>query len=230
MTHPRNREAQMTPPSNTTSMSSLAAKIKAAHAAVASAVGNILAHSQQAGEALVAAKATVPHGEWEAWLEEHCAMSKRTAQGYMRLWRHRGRLAKAQSVAHLGVSSALRLLAKPLREEPAPDVVGADPGDVAQILFNERGLWICLEENGHGFRVITPSATHDGYAYVDHVSLGDGDDNAFVEVARRPIRYEALPDYYLGTKWWQLEKASRMVEVLRDIVPERVPDIERLAA
>jgi hypothetical protein len=42
-------------------------------------------HAIAAGHALIEAKALVAHGEWLAWVKEHCGFSERTAQIYMRL-------------------------------------------------------------------------------------------------------------------------------------------------
>jgi hypothetical protein len=41
------------------------------------------------GADLLKAKALVPKGRWEAWLDQNCALSDRQAQRYMRLANHR---------------------------------------------------------------------------------------------------------------------------------------------
>jgi len=40
-------------------------------------------HAKQAGELLLKAKATIPHGGWLSWLSENCAVSPRQAQRYI---------------------------------------------------------------------------------------------------------------------------------------------------
>lgn len=72
-----------------------------------------LKHAIAAGQLLVEAKAQLNHGQWSPWLAEHCSISERTAQSYMRLARSLGNLeaVKAQRVADLSFRDALRSLA-----------------------------------------------------------------------------------------------------------------------
>ena len=63
----------------------LAARIRAEHTAVADALKDSLKHAITAGELLIEGRAQVPHGQWLSWLREHCAISERTAQLYMRV-------------------------------------------------------------------------------------------------------------------------------------------------
>src|SRR6266498_1251367 len=86
------------------SLADLAARINAAHESVAGALKSGIEHAIVAGEALIEAKAKVPHGEWLAWLKANCTVSERSAQAYMRVARGIGGLedhAKAQRVADL---------------------------------------------------------------------------------------------------------------------------------
>lgn len=65
------------------------------------------------GKGLIEAKALLPHGEWLPWLEERVEFSERTARNFMRLardWTNR------QTLADLGASKALQLLALPESE------------------------------------------------------------------------------------------------------------------
>jgi hypothetical protein len=95
-----------------------------AHERVCSAGLTMLEEAFAAGEMLLKLKDKVDHGEFGTHLHG-TGISQRTAQAYMRLAKHRELIeAKAQSVAHLGVGAALRLIAKPKDDadaEPEPD-------------------------------------------------------------------------------------------------------------
>lgn len=65
------------------------------------------------GQRLIEAKAMLSHGEWLPWLTEQVEFSPRTAQNFMRLSRE---WTNTQTLAHLGASKALTLLALPPEE------------------------------------------------------------------------------------------------------------------
>uniref|UniRef100_UPI0026138A10 DUF3102 domain-containing protein n=1 Tax=uncultured Flavonifractor sp. TaxID=1193534 RepID=UPI0026138A10 len=82
--------------------------------------GEIVELKKQAGEAilgigqrLIEAKEMLPHGEWLPWLTERVEFSPRTAQNFMRLARE---WSNTQTLADLGASKALTLLALPPEE------------------------------------------------------------------------------------------------------------------
>jgi hypothetical protein len=98
-------------------LSDLAERIRAEHALCREAMQGGLAHAVAAGRLLLEARAQCPHGAWGAWLREHCELSARSAQGYMRIARSLPE-GDPQRVAHLSLRSALHQLAQP---QPAPD-------------------------------------------------------------------------------------------------------------
>lgn len=65
------------------------------------------------GRCLIEAKEMLPHGEWLPWLTEQVEFSPRTAQKFMRLARE---WSNTQTLADLGASKALTLLALPAEE------------------------------------------------------------------------------------------------------------------
>ena len=65
------------------------------------------------GRCLIEAKEMLPHGEWLPWLTEQVEFSPRTAQNFMRLARE---WSNTQTLADLGASKALTLLALPAEE------------------------------------------------------------------------------------------------------------------
>src|SRR5262249_46840075 len=99
--------------SKSNSLADLAARIRAEHEQVVVALARGIKHAINAGELLLEAKAQIKHGQWLSWLSEHCAVSERTAQLYMRIAQRRAELeAKAQGLADLTLEGAARLLAK----------------------------------------------------------------------------------------------------------------------
>lgn len=82
--------------------------------------GDILEAKRTGGEAiltigrcLIEAKDLLPHGEWLPWLTERVEFSPRTAQKFMKLARE---WSNANTLADLGASKALMLLALPTEE------------------------------------------------------------------------------------------------------------------
>lgn len=79
-------------------------------------------HAAAAGTLLTQAKAALPHGEWLPWLAEHCQMSDRVAQNYMRLAKKMAALSGSNTNrdSYLPIGKALKQLATP---RSAPDIV-----------------------------------------------------------------------------------------------------------
>jgi hypothetical protein len=71
------------------SLTDLAARIKAEHAAYVAAIKQSLSRAMAAGDLLLEAKAQLGHGEWLPWLAERCGIPERTASRYMKLARNR---------------------------------------------------------------------------------------------------------------------------------------------
>ena len=118
----------------------LAQAIKDEHSAVKDAASQAVARAQAAGRLLLTAKKQVAHGEWLPWLRDHCDMSKRTAQNYMRL----ARLGPedAQRVAHLPLSAALRTVS----------TTATDDNDQTVVFPNARIVDVAFEHfRGMGF-------------------------------------------------------------------------------
>jgi hypothetical protein len=102
------------------SLVDLAARIRHEHEATSAALKSSVAHAMAAGDLLLEAKTQVPHGQWLPWLKEHCLISERTAQLYMRVATNRTQIeAKTQHVADLTVRGAVALLTAPKGVEKA---------------------------------------------------------------------------------------------------------------
>jgi hypothetical protein len=93
------------------SLTDLAARVNAEHQAVTAAVKRGVEHAVNAGKLLIEAKDQLAHGQWLPWLKDHCTISERTAQLYMRLARRVADLeAKSASLADLTMEDAISLI------------------------------------------------------------------------------------------------------------------------
>jgi hypothetical protein len=92
-------------------LTDLAARIRAEHEGVCTALRHSLQRALKCGDLLVQAKKLAGHGNWEGWVHQQCDFSLRTAQAYMKLSRHREAVeAKAEDSAFLTIDAALRLI------------------------------------------------------------------------------------------------------------------------
>lgn len=99
-------------------LTALAKRANQSHAACQAAIRSALEHARACGEALLAAKEAVGHGEFESWVIKNCEFSVRMARNYMTLargWQTLLDLSNRQRVADLQLDSlsvreALRLL------------------------------------------------------------------------------------------------------------------------
>lgn len=94
------------------SLPDLAARIKAEHQAVSLALKESVRHAIAAGELLIEAKGMVEHGQWLPWLRDHCTISERTAQLYMRVAKNRTEIEgqMRNDVADLSLSETAAML------------------------------------------------------------------------------------------------------------------------
>ena len=99
---------------------SMASSVQPAQRTIETITGEILDAKRAGGEAiltigrcLIEAKNMLSHGEWLPWLTEQVEFSPRTAQNFMRLARE---WSNTQTLADLGASKALTLLALPAEE------------------------------------------------------------------------------------------------------------------
>jgi Protein of unknown function (DUF3102) len=91
-------------------LAALAATIRSYHERVVAAIGNALNHAFAAGEALIEAKAKVPHGDWAAWVQR-CGINERTARRYMQLAKARSIIeSKTVRATDLTLAGALRMI------------------------------------------------------------------------------------------------------------------------
>jgi hypothetical protein len=103
------------------SLTDLAQRINAEHREACAALARSLHHAMAAGDMLVEAKRRVKRegGQWLPWLSQHCAMSERSAQVYMKLAKNRQAIEarSAAGAADFSIRNAIELL-KPPKAEP----------------------------------------------------------------------------------------------------------------
>jgi hypothetical protein len=95
------------------SLPDLAGRIRAEHEAVSASLKESVRHAIAAGELLIEAKAQFgQHGRWLPWLKDHCTISERTAQLYMRVAKSRTEVEDQMrnGVADLSLNEAAALL------------------------------------------------------------------------------------------------------------------------
>jgi len=170
----------------------LAARINQEHAAANDAVKRGLGHAMVAGELLLEAKATVPHGQWADWLKANTTVSDRTAQRYMQLAKQRAELeAKSATVADLTMREACELVAKPT----ARAVEAWSPPEAGHSLCGHG--W---DADGTRFVLVTPSDVRDHY-FVTHIGFSSAEDDETglpvdrrIDTPHKPIRWSSLAD------------------------------------
>src|SRR4051812_25111866 len=94
----------------------LAAEIKDTHQATIGLARTTTGKAVEVGRLLTEAKGLLPHGEWAAWLREHCRISHRTASRYMRLASD----GNWPRVANLAIRAADEALARHGTETTSP--------------------------------------------------------------------------------------------------------------
>jgi N6-adenosine-specific RNA methylase IME4 len=106
---------------STSTLSELAARIRAEHEATIAGFKRSLEHAMTVGDLLLEAKDLLKHGEWLPWLRENTRIDPRLAQIYMRIARNREQIeaeAKCEKSSHLmTIFDATRLLAAPVNAE-----------------------------------------------------------------------------------------------------------------
>ena len=150
-------DAQTKPPTPVASVTSvaqmrpadLAKAINAALSQMMASARITLARAIEIGELLVIAKDRVGHGNFEAWVTDHCQLSYRSARRYMTLARDRTEIeaqAKMANVANLNVTTAQRLLAPPKKQEGSGQGEGSGRPKTEKYKTIENDLIACLKD------------------------------------------------------------------------------------
>jgi hypothetical protein len=136
----------------TPTLAELLARARAAHESIGAEPAAALARALDAGDALIAAKARVPRGEWSEQLAT-TGIPLSTARLYMQLARERARI---QAAGCTSIREARRLLAGTKPRKPAPGPRSSREGGWSTRKVPDR-----YEEGyGDGYR----AGRADGYA------------------------------------------------------------------
>lgn len=137
------------------SLTVLAARVRGYHEAIKDVLKRSVEYAMDAGDLLIEAKEQLDHGQWLPWLREHCRVSKRTAQLYMNLAKHRAiiekEMAKSATVAHLDLTlneaAALCVLAGRLERlmDFAKRAEGISGNDLVNLCI-ERGFDVIVDK------------------------------------------------------------------------------------
>ena len=98
-------------------LAALAEKVRNADQRARLSMSHALDAALDAGDALIAARRLVAHGGWADWLGQHCGVSIRMANNYIRLAENRALIdANRKRVSEMSIRAALKLLT-PKRSE-----------------------------------------------------------------------------------------------------------------
>ncbi len=148
-------------PRNSNRLPVLAAEIRKAHAGVQEAEQVAAQGAINVGHALIEVKTLVKNGEWLPWLKEHCRISERTAQLYMRIARFG---IKPATIADLGgINAAASFLT--MHKTP-------DPGRVLFVYLRNEIM-----------AAVTPASEYPGYFHLAFVA----DDLETMDRTKRPV-------------------------------------------
>jgi len=97
------------------SLSDLAASIKSEHAAIMDSARNIVGRAIKIGDDLLKVKDQVPHGSFLKWVKDHCDLSDKTAERYMKFAENKTKLMalekiKFETISNLTLNAAERLI------------------------------------------------------------------------------------------------------------------------
>src|SRR5260370_4403754 len=131
------------------SLADLAARIRIEHEATDAALKSSVEHAMAAGDLLIEAKGQVSTGQWLPWLTDHCAMSERSAQLYIKIAKNRETIENQirNDVADLTLGQAAALMMMTADMKKALDFVK----QVETTDDPEKIISLAIE---HGYRVI----------------------------------------------------------------------------
>ena len=164
------------------------------------------------GRGLIEAKGLLAHGEWLPWLTERVEFSERSAQNFMRLARE---WSNPQTLADLGASKALALLALPA-EERADFIASVHVVDGAEKTTEElssRELAQAIRERDEARREAETARADAGAAEAARAKMAADMEtaNASLAAAREEKRKADQEAARLGSELAELK--ARPVEV-----------------
>lgn len=158
-------------------LSSHAKRINGLHEGIAANLRQSLHDAIEIGGLLAQVKASLPHGEWGAWIGENLTFTARTATNYIKLHEERDRLLKSETVSDL--AGAYRLLREPKLPPNAKIEIVSDI-EVVRIggaICNQGGDKKSKGHNDHLIDTAEKMAAEAG-VYPKTIQRGDDDGDA----------------------------------------------------
>ena len=188
------------------SLTDLAARIVAEHQAVSTALKDSVRHAIAAGELLIEAKGQLKHGQWLPWLKDHCTISERTAQLYMRVAKNREEVEKQirNGVADLNLNeaAAMLMLSSDVRKllEFARGCNGLSGEQIIQAALDQRvALMGVIEDSSYRvFAHCTPEGERDWYLFILFLSAEWG---WYPEGAANHVEYLSQKQFMDPAEW-----------------------------
>jgi hypothetical protein len=215
----------VTPIEASNSLADLAARIVAEHRAVSTALTDSVRHAIAAGALLLEAKAQpqLKHGQWLPWLREHCTMSERTAQLYMRVAKNREEIEKQirNGVADLSLNeaAALLMLSSDARKLMAffQSSAGKSAEEIIQIALDQRVALLGVIDDP-GYRVFAhcaPEGEREWLLFILFLSVEWSwyPDNAAAHVEYLSQTQFMDPDEWLGEEGEKFRRHSFYTQV-----------------
>jgi hypothetical protein len=85
-----------------------------------------VAHAVECGRALSGLKDLLKHGDWDRWVQDQCALSRSTANRYMRLASHADRLTRYMTIREAYIAAGV---INPKQRDPPPQALPSAEGD-----------------------------------------------------------------------------------------------------
>jgi len=199
-------------------LTDLAARIRIEHEAVSTALKDSVRHAIVAGELLVEAKAQLKHGQWLPWLADHCTISERTAQLYMRVAKNREEVEKQirNGVADLSLNEAAAMLMLSSETQKLLEFVqscnGLTAEEIIQAALDQRvALMGVIEDPGYRvFAHCTPEGERDWYLFILFLSAEWGwyPEGAALHVEYLSQKQFVDPDEWLGEEGERFRRYS----------------------
>ncbi len=216
------------------SLADLAARIRIEHEATDAALKSSVEHAMAAGDLLIEAKGQVKHGQWLPWLTDHCAMSERTAQLYMKIAKNRetieSQIRNGVADLTLGQAAALMMMTADMKKvlDFVKQVETTDDPEKIINLCIEHGFPVIRAPDYNMFANCTEDEKREWHGFLlflvkhDGAVVGGGVEEHVEWILQRPFKNV---EEWLGPegnkfRWWSHPFAAEYMEAWRAFAAE----------
>jgi hypothetical protein len=210
----------MTPLPLSNSLTDLAARIKAEHTAIHGLLSDSVERAMAAGDLLIEAKGQLKHGQWLPWLRDHCEISERTAQLYMRCAKNRAEIekrTKSAMVADLTLNEAAAVLMLSSDAQKLFDFVNStktlNAEQIVQAAIDQREalLGVIVDQGYRVFAHCTEAGERDWHLFILYLCLKHGywPEHAAAHVEYLSQKQFMDPHEWLGPEGARFRRSSR---------------------